>query len=75
MENTLDDDFCFILTLWKQNIAKKNGHIINHLLTELARSVLENIRPRSFLYGPRLRLGPYCQDLGLIFSSTDLALG
>ena len=28
-------------------------HIINYLLTELARAVLGNIGPRSFLYGPR----------------------
>ena len=28
-------------------------HIINYLLTELARAVPGNIGPRSFLYGPR----------------------
>ena len=28
-------------------------HIINYLLTKLARAVLGNIGPRSFLYGPR----------------------
>jgi len=28
-------------------------HIINDLLTELARAILGNIGPRSFLYGPR----------------------
>ena len=28
-------------------------HIINYLLTELARAVPGNIDPRSFLYGPR----------------------
>ena len=28
------------------------SHIINYLLTELARAVLGNIGPRSFLYGP-----------------------
>ena len=31
-------------------------HIINNLLTELARAVLGNI-------GPRASLGPYCHDL------------
>ena len=30
-------------------------HIINYLLTELARAVPENIGPRSFLYGPSAR--------------------
>ena len=28
-------------------------HIINYLLTEVARAVPGNIGPRSFLYGPR----------------------
>ena len=28
-------------------------HIINYLLTELARALPGNIGPRSFLYGPR----------------------
>ena len=28
-------------------------HIINYLLTELARAIPGNIGPRSFLYGPR----------------------
>ena len=30
-------------------------HIINNLLTEVARVVLGNIGPRSWQYGPRLR--------------------
>ena len=32
---------------------KVKNHIINYLLTELARAVLGNIGPGSFLYGPR----------------------
>jgi len=40
-------------------------HMINNLLTQLARAVLRNIT--SF--------GPYCHDLGPIFPSTALTLG
>ena len=43
-------------------------HIINNLLTELARAVLEIIGPRSWQYGHRFDPGP-------IFPSTALVLG
>ena len=49
-------------------------HIINYLLTKLARAVLGNIGPRSFCTD-LAALGPYCHDLGPIFPGTALALG
>ena len=62
----------------------KINHIINYLLTELARAVLGNIGPRSWQYGPsaarsvqkrpRAR-GFLINDPGPIFPSTALALG
>ena len=44
-------------------------HIINYLLTELARAVLGRFRTDF------AALGPYCHDLEPIFPSTALALG
>ena len=35
-------------------LSETECHIINNLLTELARAVLGNIGPRSWQYGPRL---------------------
>ena len=45
------------------------SRVINLLLTEFARAVLGEYRPSVFLVrtSPK-RLGPYCQDLGPIFS-------
>ena len=45
------------------------SRVINLLLTEFARAVLREYRPSVFLVrtSPK-RLGPYCQDLGPIFS-------
>ena len=45
------------------------SRVINLLLTEFARAVLRKYRPSVFLVrtSPK-RLGPYCQDLGPIFS-------
>ena len=49
-------------------------HIINYLITELARAVPGNIGPGRFRTD-HAALGPYCHDLGPIFPSTALALG
>ena len=49
-------------------------HIINYLLTKLARGVLGNICPRS-LCTDLAALGSYCHDLGPKFPGTALALG
>jgi hypothetical protein len=46
------------------------SHIINRLLTLLVRSVLWNIRPLFFAWKKNI-----LKNLGLIFHSTDLALG
>ena len=54
-------------------LSETEGHIINNLLTEVARAVLGNIGSRSWQY--RTSLGPYCHDLGPIFPSTALTLG
>ena len=51
----------------------------NKILTNLAivaRAVLGNIGPQSFLYGPRFSRSvrrPYCHDLGPIFPSAARA--
>ena len=42
-------------------------HTINFLLTLLARLVLRNIGPLSFLHGPRRTRSVYCHDPGPIF--------
>ena len=71
---TVKDDNNFVA--WFTSVsAVMVSHIINYLLTLPARSVRRNISLRSWLYEPRLRLGPYCQNLGLIFLRTDLGLG
>ena len=44
--STASNQKCILLT-------ETECHIINYLLTELARAVPGNIGPRSFLYGPR----------------------
>ena len=48
----------------KTNSLQTSGHIINNLLTSLARSVWKNITPRLFCTNLAV-LGPFCQDLGL----------
>ena len=44
-----------IFVLESRKIPINLCHIISYLLTLLARAVLRNIGPRSFLYGPRAR--------------------
>jgi hypothetical protein len=50
-------------------------HIINFLLTSLARYVQRNIGPQSFCTNLAFRLGPHNKDLSPIFLCTDLAFG
>ena len=52
-------------------LAGTEYHIINYLLTELARAVPGNIGPRSL---DRAALGLYCHNLGPIFPFMALAL-
>ena len=64
----------FLASELDQLFSKKQCHIINNLLTSLARVVLGIVSFGRFCTD-LATLGPYCHDLGPILPSTALALG
>ena len=53
METVISCVFCCFRKPANSKQAWPECHIINYLLTWIAQAVLENIGPRSFVYGPR----------------------